>query len=290
MVGEIANFVEYLKDVKKTSRNTQVSYQRDLLQLCEYLEGQGIYEVPKVTRTSLNSYILYLEREGKATTTISRVLASIKAFFHYEFSMGNIKRDTAELLKAPKIEKKAPVILTVEEIEALMAQPCGRNAKEIRDKAMLELLYATGIRVSELVHLKLEDVNLNVGFITCRDQQKERMVPFGKVARKALQEYLMNSRGILLKGRESEWLFTNCSGLPMSRQGFWKIIKFYGDKAGIKSDITPHSLRHSFAAHLLRNGADIHAVQAMLGHSDTSTTQAYTAYFGKLEQARDKIR
>lgn len=290
MVGEIANFVEYLKDVKKTSRNTQVSYQRDLLQLCEYLEGQGIYEVSKVTRTSLNSYILYLEREGKATTTISRVLASIKAFFHYEFSMGNIKRDPAELLKAPKIEKKAPVILTVEEIEALMAQPCGRNAKEIRDKAMLELLYATGIRVSELVHLKLEDVNLNVGFITCRDQQKERMVPFGKVARKALQEYLMNSRSILLKGRESEWLFTNCSGLPMSRQGFWKIIKFYGDKAGIKSDITPHSLRHSFAAHLLRNGADIHAVQAMLGHSDTSTTQAYTAYFGKLEQARDKIR
>lgn len=290
MVGEIANFVEYLKDVKKTSRNTQVSYQRDLLQLCEYLEGQGIYEVSKVTRTSLNSYILYLEREGKATTTISRVLASIKAFFHYEFSMGNIKRDPAELLKAAKIEKKAPVILTVEEIEALMAQPCGRNAKEIRDKAMLELLYATGIRVSELVHLKLEDVNLNVGFITCRDQQKERMVPFGKVARKALQEYLMNSRGILLKGRESEWLFTNCSGLPMSRQGFWKIIKFYGDKAGIKSDITPHSLRHSFAAHLLRNGADIHAVQAMLGHSDTSTTQAYTAYFGKLEQARDKIR
>ena len=169
--------------------------------------------------------------------------------------MGNIKRDPAELLKAPKIEKKAPVILTVEEIEALMAQPCGRNAKEIRDKAMLELLYATGIRVSELVHLKLEDVNLNVGFITCRDQQKERMVPFGKVARKALQEYLMNSRGILLKGRESEWLFTNCSGLPMSRQGFWKIIKFYGDKAGIKSDITPHSLRHSFAAHLLRGGA-----------------------------------
>ena len=290
MVGEIANFVEYLKDVKKTSRNTQVSYQRDLLQLCEYLEGQGIYEVPKVTRTSLNSYILYLEREGKATTTISRVLASIKAFFHYEFSMGNIKRDPAELLKAPKIEKKAPVILTVEEIEALMAQPCGRNAKEIRDKAMLELLYATGIRVSELVHLKLEDVNLNVGFITCRDQQKERMVPFGKVARKALQEYLMNSRGILLKGRESEWLFTKYSGLPVSRQGFWKIIKFYGDKAGIKSDITPHSLRHSFAAHLLRNGADIHAVQAMLGHSDTSTTQAYTAYFGKLEQARDKIR
>ncbi len=290
MVGEITNFVEYLKDVKKTSINTQVSYRRDLMQLCEYLDDQGIDEVSKVTRTSLNSYILYLEREGRATTTISRVLASVKAFFHYEFSIGNIRKDPAELLKAPKIEKKAPVILTVGEIEALLAQPCGKSAKEIRDKAMLELLYATGIRVSELVHLKLEDVNLNVGFITCRDQQKERMVPFGKVARKALQEYLADSRHILLKGRESEWLFTNCSGLPMSRQGFWKIIKFYGDKAGIKSDITPHSLRHSFAAHLLRSGADIHAVQAMLGHSDTSTTQAYTTYFGRLEQAREKIR
>ncbi|HIQ74341.1 MAG TPA: tyrosine recombinase [Candidatus Cottocaccamicrobium excrementipullorum] len=288
MVGEVASFVEYLRDVKKTSKNTQVSYQRDLLQLCDYLEDQGIRDVAKVTKTSLNSYIFYLEREGRATTTISRVLASIKAFFHYEFVCGKIRRDPAELLKAPKIEKKAPVILTVEEIERLMAQPCGRNAKEIRDKAMLELLYATGIRVSELVHLKLQDLNMTVGFITCRDEQKERMVPFGRVAKKALNDYLEDGREVLLKGKESEWLFTNCSGLPMSRQGFWKIIKFYGDKAGIKNDITPHSLRHSFAAHLLKNGADIHAVQAMLGHSDMATTQAYMAYFGKLEKAREK--
>ena len=288
MVGEVASFVEYLRDVKKTSKNTQVSYQRDLLQLCDYLEDQGIRDVAKVTKTSLNSYIFYLEREGRATTTISRVLASIKAFFHYEFVCGKIRRDPAELLKAPKIEKKAPVILTVEEIERLMAQPCGRNAKEIRDKAMLELLYATGIRVSELVHLKLQDLNMTVGFITCRDEQKERMVPFGRVAKKALNDYLEDGREVLLKGKESEWLFTNCSGLPMSRQGFWNIIKFYGDKAGIKNDITPHSLRHSFAAHLLKNGADIHAVQAMLGHSDMATTQAYMAYFGKLEKAREK--
>ena len=288
MVGEVASFVEYLRDVKKTSKNTQVSYQRDLLQLGDYLEDQGIRDVAKVTKTSLNSYIFYLEREGRATTTISRVLASIKAFFHYEFVCGKIRRDPAELLKAPKIEKKAPVILTVEEIERLMAQPCGRNAKEIRDKAMLELLYATGIRVSELVHLKLQDLNMTVGFITCRDEQKERMVPFGRVAKKALNDYLEDGREVLLKGKESEWLFTNCSGLPMSRQGFWKIIKFYGDKAGIKNDITPHSLRHSFAAHLLKNGADIHAVQAMLGHSDMATTQAYMAYFGKLEKAREK--
>lgn len=286
MLSDIASFVEYLRDVKKTSKNTEVSYHRDLLQMQAYLEGLGIYEVGKVTKTSLNSYILYLEKEGKATTTISRMLASIKAFFHYEFSVGKIKRDPAELLKAPKIEKKAPTILTVEEIEALMAQPSGRNAKEIRDKAMLELLYATGIRVSELINLKVEDLNMTVGYITCRDGVKARMVPFGKGAKKALSDYLEESRGILLKGEESPWLFTNCSGQPMSRQGFWKIIKHYGDKAGIHGTITPHSLRHSFAAHLIKSGADIHAVQAILGHSDAATTQMYTAYFNMQGGAR----
>ncbi len=285
MLDDISCFVEYLREVKKTSKNTEISYQRDLIQMCTYLEGLGIRDADKVTKTSLNSYVLYLEREGKATTTISRVLASIKAFFHYEFSVGRIKRDPAELLKAPKIEKKAPTILSVEEIEALMAQPNGRNAKEMRDKAMLELLYATGIRVSELIHLQMTDLNLSIGYITCRDEQKERMVPFGREVKKVLTDYLENSRDILVKGKESPWLFTNCSGQPMSRQGFWKIIKFYGDKAGIQSDITPHSLRHSFAAHLLKSGADIHAVQAMLGHSDAATTQMYTAYFGRTAAA-----
>ncbi|MDO4330152.1 MAG: tyrosine recombinase [Lachnospiraceae bacterium] len=288
MLSDIASFVEYLREVKKTSKNTEISYQRDLLQMYAYLESQGITEASKVTKTSLNSYVLYLEKQGKATTTISRVLASIKAFFHYEFSMGTIKRDPAELLKAPKIEKKAPTILTEQEIEALMAQPNGRNAKEIRDKAMLELLYATGIRVSELIHLELKDLNMSVGFITCRDEQKERMVPFGKQAKKALTDYLEEGRDILVKGGDSPWLFTNCSGQPMSRQGFWKIIKYYGDKAGIQSDITPHSIRHSFAAHLLKNGADIHAVQTILGHSDSATTQMYTAYFTSQRTARDR--
>ena len=166
----------------------------------------------------------------------------------------------------------------MEEVNCLLAQPGGEAPKEIRDKAMLELLYATGIRVSELIHLKLEDVNLNVGFITCRDGVKERTVPFGKVARQSLMDYMERARKVLLKGNESEWLFTNCSGKPMSRQGFWKIIKYYGEKAGIQADITPHTLRHSFAAHLLKSGADVHAVQAMLGHSDMATTQAYMAY------------
>ena len=278
MTEDIKDFVVYLREVKRTSANTEVSYQRDLLQMASYLREKGITEVSKVTRTSLNSYILHLEKEGKATTTISRVLASMKAFFHYELSCGRIRRDPAELIKAPRVEKKLPIILTVEEVNCLLAQPGGEAPKEIRDKAMLELLYATGIRVSELIHLKLEDVNLNVGFITCRDGVKERTVPFGKVARQSLMDYMERARKVLLKGNESEWLFTNCSGKPMSRQGFWKIIKYYGEKAGIQADITPHTLRHSFAAHLLKSGADVHAVQAMLGHSDMATTQAYMAY------------
>ena len=278
MTEDIKDFVVYLREVKRTSANTEVSYQRDLLQMASYLREKGITEVSKVTRTSLNSYILHLEKEGKATTTISRVLASMKAFFHYELSYGRIRRDPAELIKAPRVEKKLPTILTVEEVNCLLAQPGGEAPKEIRDKAMLELLYATGIRVSELIHLKLEDVNLNVGFITCRDGVKERTVPFGKVARQSLMDYMERARKVLLKGNESEWLFTNCSGKPMSRQGFWKIIKYYGEKAGIQADITPHTLRHSFAAHLLKSGADVHAVQAMLGHSDMATTQAYMAY------------
>ena len=166
----------------------------------------------------------------------------------------------------------------MEEVNSLLEQPTGDSPKELRDKAMLELLYATGIRVSELIHLKVEDMNLAVGFITCRDEHKERMIPFGKVARQAMVNYMESGRSSLLKGQESEWLFTNCSGRPMSRQGFWKIIKYYGEKAGIQADITPHTLRHSFAAHLLGNGADIHAVQAMMGHSDMATTQMYMNY------------
>ncbi len=278
MVADINHFIIYLREIKKTSKNTEVSYQRDLMQLASFLERQGITEVDKVTKTSLTSYILHLEKEGKATTTISRCLASMKAFFHFECKEGRIRKDPAELLKAPKVEKKAPTILTVDEVNSLLSQPNGESPKELRDRAMLELLYATGIRVSELIHLKKADINLSIGYITCRDEHKERMVPFGKVAKLALSAYMERGRGYLLRDQESEWLFTNCNGKSMSRQGFWKIIKFYRDKAGIKADITPHTLRHSFAAHLLRNGADIHAVQAMLGHSDMATTQMYMNY------------
>lgn len=281
MTEEIKSFAGYLRDTKKISKNTEISYRRDLMQLEAFLEEKGIYDVEKITRTSLNSYLLFLEKEGKATTTISRELASIKAFFHYLYREEKIKKDPSEFLKAPKVEKKAPVILSVEEVRALLSQPGLVSPKEIRDKAMLELLYATGIRVSELVGLQMQDLNMQIGFITCRDGQKERAVPFGKAAKQALALYLEKSRETLLKGKESPWLFTNCSGKAMSRQGFWKIMKYYGDKAGIQADITPHTLRHSFAAHLIRSGADIRAVQAMLGHSDCSTTQVYAAYSEK---------
>lgn len=278
MTAEIEEFISYLENVKKMSRNTVLSYRRDLLQMAAYLEEKNIFDAGKVTKTSLNSYILFMEKEGKATTTISRMLASMKAFFHYEFSEGKIRRNPAELIRAPKIEKKAPVILTVEEVTALLEQPSGRTPKEMRDKAMLELLYATGIRVSELMNLRRSDVNISIGFLTCDDNGRKRTIPFSGVAKKALDDYLLGARLHLTKGEESEWLFVNCSGRKMSRQGFWKIIKHYGDKAGIKGDITPHTLRHSFAAHLIGSGADMRAVQVILGHSDLATTQMYAVY------------
>lgn len=279
--------MQYLAEEKGASRNTQISYQRDLNQMAGYLKEQGLEDVTKVTKTALTSYILYLEKEGKATTTISRVMASMKAFFHYEFREGFIRKDPAELLKAPKVEKKMPSILTVDEVSSLLSQPSGNSPKETRDRAMLELLYATGIRVSELIHLRVEDVNMSIGFITCRDDHKERTIPFGRNAKQALMQYMENSRDILKKDSETGYLFVNCNGGTMSRQGFWKIIKYYGERAGIRTDITPHTLRHSFAAHLIGGGADLHAVQTMLGHSDMTTTQAYMAYAQKLEPMRN---
>lgn len=285
MDGEIKEFIQYIAEDKSASKNTQISYERDLSQMEQYLKAMGITEVSKVTRTALNSYLLYLENHGKASSTISRMMASIKAFFYYEFREGHIRQNPAETLKAPKIEKKAPSILTIEETDRLLSQPRGFNPKEIRDKAMLELLYATGIRVSELVGLQIEDVNMTIGFITCHDGSRERVVPFGTDAKSALARYLESARDILLKGKDIHSLFVNCSGNAMSRQGVWKIIKYYGKMAEIETDITPHTLRHSFAVRLIGGGVDLHAVQTMMGHADMATTQAYMAYVrqGKAE-------
>lgn len=278
MITGLDAFMEYLENTKHASQNTLESYRRDLMQFFGYLEDQGIRDVTRVTGISLNAYLLHLERQGRSAATVSRVLASIRAYFHYQFREGRVKEDPAELLKAPRVEKKPPTVLTVEEVDRLLEQPCGNTAREIRDKAMLELLYATGIRVSELVSLKVSDLNLAVGFITCRDDRRERTVPFGREVGGAVGRYLKESRNRLLKDAESPWLFINCRGGQMTRQGFWKIIKQYGNQAGIGAVITPHCLRHSFAAHLLARGADLQAVQQRLGHAAPANTQRYQDY------------
>lgn len=278
MRGEVDRFEQYLREVKQASENTVQSYRRDLMQMITYLEEKEIREAAKVTKTSLHGYILHMEEQGKAATTISRMMAAMKAFFNYECMQACIRRNPAESLHAPKVEKKAPVVLSVDQVSALLAQPSGRTPKEIRDKAMLALLYATGIRVSELIGIQMEDINMNIGFLVCRDGERERTIPFGRSAKAALEEYLEHARNELLRGKGSDYFFVNCTGGAMSRQGFWKIIKYYGEKAGIEEDITPHTLRHSFAAHLIARGADMRAVQTILGHSDMATTQMYAAY------------
>ena len=216
-----------------------------------------------------------MEKEQFAPSSISRSIASIRAFFQYLCQKSGWKENPAETLKAPKIEKKMPGILTVEEVDLLLQQPKANTAKGIRDRAMLELLYATGIRVSELIHLTLKDLNLKLGYITCSGSDKERVIPFGSAARRAVEHYIEGAREELIGGKPNELLFVNCSGKAMSRQGFWKVLKSYAAAAGIQQDITPHTLRHSFAAHLVQNGADLKSVQEMMGHSDISTTQIY---------------
>ena len=268
-------FVNYLQDVKKSSKNTILSYQRDLNKFFIYLDEMKMTDITKVNNTSLNSYVLMMERENFKTSTISRNIATLKAYFNYLYKQGVITQDPAEMLKAPKIEKKIPGILSIDEINLLLSQPSGSSNKEIRDKAMLELLYATGIRVSELISLTLDDINVNAGYIRCRENSKERIIPYGSVARTAIKNYLKDARPGMIATDNEKILFTNCNGQSMSRQGFWKVLKQYAKRAGIEGEITPHTLRHSFAAHLVENGADLHSVQEMLGHSDVSTTQIY---------------
>ncbi len=275
MEKAIESFMTYLHNVKKMSENTRLSYQRDLNKFRVFLGTMEVNRIEDISRTNLNSYILYLEKNRFAPATISRNVASIKAFYHYLYKEHLVKEDISDCLKAPRVEKKIPEIMTIAEVDKFLAQPFADTPKEMRDKAMLELLYATGIRVTELISLKVSDVNLKMGFVVCRDNGKERVIPFGNQARNALINYLEHARGAMLISDEADTLFVNCSGQPMSRQGFWKLIKSYAMRAGISSEITPHTLRHSFAAHLVANGADLHSVQEMLGHSDISTTQIY---------------
>ena len=275
MGNHIDAFILYLHNMKKTSANTEMSYRRDLYKVQVFMENKGIADIGDVTKKDLDDYVADLEKQNFKAATISRNIASIKAFYHYLVDEGIVEEDVSEDLKAPKIEKKIPEILTTDEVIRLLNQPKGDSPKEIRDKAMLELLYATGIRVTELITLKLSDVNMQMGYIVCRDSNKERIIPFGREAKLALVRYLDKTRTSMLVDNDGDLLFSNCSGQSMSRQGFWKLIKYYAKKADIQSDITPHTLRHSFAAHLVENGADLRSVQEMLGHSDISTTQIY---------------
>ena len=275
MESYIREFVGYLQEVKQKSKNTQLSYARDLKKLNMYCAARGIESVALITEEILGEYLEHLQQDGMKPATISRNIASVKAFFLYLLEQKAVNYDPAFKLKAPKIEKKIPAILSMDETVRLLEQPSGSNPKELRDRAMLELLYATGIRVSELISLKVSDLNLSLQYMICRDANKERMIPFGDVARDSVKKYLNFGRPQMVKNDDTDILFTNCSGHPMSRQGFWKLIKGYGKMAGIEGDLTPHTLRHSFAAHLVSNGADLHSVQEMLGHSDISTTQIY---------------
>lgn len=273
-------YIDYLKNEKKASVNTVLSYQRDLNKMVQYFREQNIRDIKKINPTNINSYILYLERMNQASSTVSRNIASMKAFYMYLWEQRIIDTTPMKEIKAPKIEKKLPEVLSPDEMLLLLEQPNDASDKGMRDKAMLELLYATGIRVSELISLKVSDVNMEMNYIQCESGRKTRIIPFNDEAKRALKEYLKKSRPVFVKNDRVDVLFTNCSGGPMSRQGFWKLIRMYGEKAKIEVPITPHTLRHSFGAHLVENGADLRSVQEMMGHSDLSTTQVYATMAG----------
>jgi len=276
MEQNIVDFTEYLRNEKKSSENTVLSYARDLKGFCRFMKESGVLDPAKVNRTNVMAYVYELQKQQKAGTTVSRNIASIRSFFQFLQRKGLVTENPAADLELPKVEKKVPEILSLDKVELLLEQPNGEEDKEIRDKAMLELLYATGIRVTELISLKVEDINLPLEYIRCGSDAKSRIIPIGAQAKVSLRRYLDKVRENMVLRPDEEVLFVNCNGKPMTRQGFWKIIKAYAKKAGIEEDITPHMLRHSFAAHLIENGADLRSVQEMLGHSDISTTQIYT--------------
>ncbi|MBQ2696147.1 MAG: site-specific tyrosine recombinase XerD [Clostridia bacterium] len=275
----VKDFIRYLENEKKLTQNTLHSYEHDLHTFVLYTEAEAV-PLDKVTADVISDFLASLKAKGRANTTISRCLASLKCFYAYLESKNNISSNPAGKVKSPKIEKKLPYVLTPSEIERLLEQPVPIDLKGFRDKAMLELLYATGIRVTELVELNLSDVNLEMGFIHCNDNHHERIIPIGKICTNALAAYIKNARPLLIKTKKEGALFLNLLGQRMSRQGFWKLLKQYAALANIKTPITPHTLRHSFAAHLLENGADLHSIQTMLGHADISTTQVYARLVG----------
>ncbi|HBZ12946.1 MAG TPA: site-specific tyrosine recombinase XerD [Clostridiales bacterium] len=272
----VKEYTSFMTDIRHKSLNTVESYKRDVTQYISYLDGTGVTDISSTTKTTVLSYLLYLQKEGRASSTVSRTLASLRSYYLFMMQNGVVKSNPTSNLEAPHVEKKIPKILSGEEVELLLEQPKNCDNKGIRDKAMLELLYATGIRVSELINLDVSDVNVPMSFVRCKGGKKERIIPMGHQAKDALENYINNVRKYMVKDENETALFVNCSGARLSRQGFWKLIKYYQHIAGVETDITPHTLRHSFAAHLLENGADLHSIQEMMGHADISSTQVYS--------------
>lgn len=277
MQGKIQEFIDYLAIERGLAKNTLQAYKRDLFQYWTYLDQRGTKSWQETEQKNILSFLMYLQGQGQTSNSISRKLAAIKSFYRFLLVENYLPKNPAELLSTPKLERKLPRVLTLEEVEKLLTTPRDRTPASLRDKAMLELLYAAGLRVSELVSLKLLDINLAMGYLKCFGKgSKERVVPLGSLAQRAISIYLEKGRPFLAKGKSSDYLFLNQHGQVLTRQGFWKIIKKYAKEAGINKEITPHTLRHSFATHLLENGADLRSVQEMLGHVDISTTQIYT--------------
>ena len=279
MLGQLQTFIQYLSVERGLAHNTLESYERDLTQYLEFLKESGVASLADTGKTHITAYIGGLRKNGKAAATVSRNLVSIRGFYQFLVRERMLEKDPSQNMELPKQEKRLPKVMSLEEVEQLLDAPSMTSPNGARDKAMLEVLYATGIRVSELISLKLPDVHLGLGYVRCIGKgSKERIIPLGRIAAGALDTYIQSYRYKLLKpGRTAvDALFVNHLGTGMTRQGFWKIIKKYAAQAGIQKEITPHTLRHSFATHLLENGADLRAVQEMLGHADISTTQIYT--------------
>lgn len=272
----LQSFENHLKKNKKASDNTIISYIRDINKFSSFITLKNIIDITAVTEKHIKEYVEYMMQSGKSVSTISRTLSSLKNFFTFLQSKNFINTNPVKTIKTDKRERKLPRILTGDEVELLLKQPKGDSLKGYRDKAMLELLYATGIRVSELISLDLTDVNVDVGFIRCKKNKSERIIPLYSTAVTALKEYLLSARPLLISNDDEYALFVNLNGDRMTRQGFWKIIKHYQNSANISTEITPHTLRHSFAAHLLENGADIDLIKEMMGHADISSTMVYT--------------
>ncbi|GIW47166.1 MAG: tyrosine recombinase XerD [Deltaproteobacteria bacterium] len=273
----VDSFLSYLRVVKGLSKNTVESYQRDISRFARYLEDKEIYDLNSVDYRTVLDFLSYLKARGLGARSVARALVSVRQFFKFLLLEKVVSKDPVFLIRSPKVQKKIPEVLSIEEVDALLSVPDESTAEGIRDRAMLEVLYATGIRVSELVLLELNSVNLELGYVVVYGKgSKERLVPIGQKAKEKLRQYLGTSRPYLLKNKSSSYLFVSRRGKRLTRQGFWKILKGYVVRAGISKNISPHTLRHSFATHLLQCGADLRTIQLMLGHSDISTTQIYT--------------